>query len=124
MKPKGEEDEEGVPQISRPGDPEKQALGIFVVGLQVVGAAHPETLHGVHRGIKHLSVKRKKSQSSDVRVEERRVLLSARQLAVFIVDGPTTQTHAHADLWTLRMCNKRLAVTRVWEACHTNKLGR
>lgn len=51
-----EEDEEGVPEVRRPGHPEKQPLGVLIVGLQVVGAAHPETLNGVHQCVKHLSL--------------------------------------------------------------------
>lgn len=55
MKPKREKDEEGVSQVCSPGDPEKQALSILIVGLQVVGGAHPKTLQGVHYSI-HLSL--------------------------------------------------------------------
>lgn len=62
MEPKREEDEEGVPEVCRPGDPEKQALGILIVGLQVVGGAHPKTLHGIHYSI-HL---RERSLSLEV----------------------------------------------------------
>lgn len=48
VKPQREEDEEGVPEVRGPGHPQKQTLGVLVVGLQVVGGAHPKTLHGVH----------------------------------------------------------------------------
>lgn len=64
VEPEREEDEEGVPQVCRPGDPEEQALGVLVVGLQVVGGAHPKTLQGVHHGV-HLN-KREKCQTSEV----------------------------------------------------------
>ncbi|KAF3853900.1 hypothetical protein F7725_014588, partial [Dissostichus mawsoni] len=43
VEPKREEDKEGVPEVCRPGDPEKQTLGILKVCLQVVGGAHPKT---------------------------------------------------------------------------------
>lgn len=65
VKPKWEEDEEGVPQICRPGHPEKQALGVLIVALQVVGAAHPKTLRGIHDSIKHLRHRRLKWSVSD-----------------------------------------------------------
>lgn len=56
MEPQREEDKEGVPEICRPGYPEKQALGVLVVGLQVPGAAHPKTFHGIHDISEHLSL--------------------------------------------------------------------
>lgn len=67
VEPKWEEDEEGVPEIRCPGHPEKQALGIRIVALEVVGGAHPKTLHGVHDSVKHLRYKWEKSyRSSEV----------------------------------------------------------
>lgn len=40
----------------------------------------------------------------------------------FIPGGPTAQTHAHADLWTLHMCNKTSgSQERSPVVCHTNR---
>lgn len=44
MEPDGEEDEEGVPQVCCEGDEEKPALSIFVMGLQILCAAHTEAV--------------------------------------------------------------------------------
>lgn len=52
VEPQREEDEEGVSEIRSPGHPEKQALGVLIVGLQVVGGAHPKTLHSIHDGVR------------------------------------------------------------------------
>lgn len=51
VEPQREEDEEGVPEVSSPGHPQEQTLGVLVVGLQVVGGAHPKTLQGIHDSI-------------------------------------------------------------------------
>lgn len=51
VEPEREEDEEGVPEVSSPGHPQEQTLGVLVVGLQVVGGAHPKTLQGIHDSI-------------------------------------------------------------------------
>lgn len=64
MKPKREEDEESVPEVCRPGHPEKQALGVLIVGLQVVGGAHPKTLHGVHDSVEHLCLEQEGGEIS------------------------------------------------------------
>lgn len=51
MEPDGKEDEEGVPQVCREGDEKKPSLGVFVMGLQVLSAAHPEPMHCIHHSI-------------------------------------------------------------------------
>lgn len=51
LEPEWEEDEEGVPEVSHPGHPQEQTLRILVVGLQVVGTAHPEALQGINDSV-------------------------------------------------------------------------
>ncbi len=51
MEPDGKEDEEGVPQICRKGDKKKPSLGVFVMGLQVLGATHSKPVQCIHHTI-------------------------------------------------------------------------
>lgn len=125
VEPKREENEEGVPEVRCPGNPEKQALGILVVGLQVPGAAHPKPLHGIHDISEHLCLQEaERFQPAEPLVslfKKKRTVAIGDTAGWFYTWGPTAQTHAHSDLWTLHMCNKALGV---WEVRHTNKLTR
>lgn len=113
VNPNWEEDEEGVPEVRCPGDPEKQPLGVPIVGLQVVGAVHTKTLNGIHYCIKHLSLEERCLLLCE-KVQPNRESCSYQGHSWLILyQGLTTQTHAHADLWTLPMCNKTQSLGRL-----------
>lgn len=84
MEPDGKEDEEGVPQICRKGDEKKPSLGVFVMGLQVLGATHPEPVHCIHHSIHVVELVKSDSLPPPA--------------CGFYTSRPTTTTHGQTDL--------------------------